>query len=183
MGHPIRVNRNVRILALAAALIPAFLSGNAIAGPDVTITNIPLPVTGTVGIAGVPNVRVALPAEPFFAEMELTIAGPAGAKAVGVPGRRLAISAITITNHDTEPQQMFLFNPSITGTECFTGTIGGGTIPEVHLRLEPRKTIQLVYPVPLVFEPIGGLGCIAGEVTSFMSSGVDVGVSGFTVAP
>ena len=188
MGHPIRVNRNVRILALATALIPAFLSGKAIAGPDVTVTNIPLPitgsvsasVTGTVGISGVPNVRVALPVEPFFDEMTMP---DNNRHATGIAGRRLAVSTITISNHNDDTQELFLFNPSVTGTDCFTGTIMGGTIPRAHLILEPMKTIQLVYPVPLVFEPIGGLGCIAGEVTTFQSGAVVVAVSGFTVAP
>lgn len=180
MGRPIRINRNVRILALATALIPAFLSGEAIAGPDVTVTNVPLPITGTVGISGVPSVRVALPVEPFFDEMTMP---DNNRHATGIPGRRLAVSTITISNHNDDTQELFLFNPSVTGTDCFTGTIMGGTIPRAHVILEPMKTIQLVYPVPLVFEPIGGLGCIAGEVTTFQSGAVVVAISGFTVAP
>ena len=181
MGHPIRVNRNARILAVAAALIPAFLSGDAIAGPDVTVTNVPLPITGTVAISGVPSVRMALPAEPFFGEMTFTATD--GFKAVGVPGRRLAVTTITISNYNSDTEQLFLFKPSITGSDCESGTVGGGSTPLAHLILEPLKSIQLQYPVPMVFEPSGGLGCIGAGVSTTHSFQVIVGITGFTVAP
>jgi hypothetical protein len=181
MGHPIRVNRNVRILALAAALIPAFLSGEAIAGPDVTVTNVPLPITGTVAISGVPSVRLALPTEPFSGAMTFTATD--GFKAVGVPGRRLAVTTITISNYNDNMEEVFLFNPSITGSGCESGTVGGGSRPTTNVILEPFKSLQLQYPVPMVFEPVGGLGCIAAGVSTTHAGAVIVDVIGFTVAP
>ena len=189
MGQSIRVNRSIRILALAAALAPAVLATDAMAGDhDVVVTNVPLPitgnvnaaVTGTVGISGVPNVRVALPAEPFFGEMTLLNGDQ---KAIGVPGRRLAVTSITISNFNSGTQQLFLFNPVMSSASC-GGAITGGSFPLAHLLLEPFKSVQLLYPTPLVFEPIGGVGCIAGEVTTNEPGGsVVVGVTGFTVTP
>lgn len=189
MIHPRRINRNLRILAVAAALTSAFVASDArSADKNVIIQNVPLPVTGTVnanvtgtvGISGVPSVSPALPAHPFFDEM--TLLGNAR-KAVGVTGQTLAVTTITISNFDANTQQLFVFRPVMSDGDCLSGTVVGGAAPLAHLILEPLKSVQLQYPVPMVFDPIGGLGCIAAEVTTVHTGAVVVGVNGFSVAP
>jgi hypothetical protein len=200
MDSSIGLNRSARVFATTVALAAGLVSNNAISGPDVTVANVPLPVTGsvnatvsgTVGISGTPNVSVtsmppvsvtsmppvsvALPAQPFFDEITLLSGGDT--KAVGVVGKRLAVTTLTITNFDSNPQQLFLFNPVMSGPSCSGGVIGGAT-PIARALLEPRKTVQLQFPTPMVFS-LGGLGCIAAEVTTVMTGGsVVIDVVGF----
>src|SRR5215471_107644 len=103
VDNPTLLNRWTHKVALASALVLALVASDAISTPSVTVANVPLPVTGNI------DATITLPAEPFSAEMEFTAAGTAGAKAVGLPGRRLAISAITITNRTDHAQDLFLF--------------------------------------------------------------------------
>jgi hypothetical protein len=184
---------SVRVFGPAAALVAAFASNNAIAGPDVTIANVPLPVTGSVGISGTPNVSISgtpnvsvtsmppvsitLPAHPFFDEITLLNGGDK--KAVGVVGQSLAVTTLTITNFDSNPQQLFVFNPVMSGAGC-SGSVVGGSTPIARALLEPRKTVQLQFPTPMVFS-LSGQGCLAAEVTTIMSGGsVVIDVVGFS---
>ena len=158
------------------AIIALSFSSLGWASP-VTVVNTPLPVKGKVTIIGDPAVQTALPSRPFFDE--ITLVG-SEKKAVGTNTGTLGVTTITISNFDSSIQQLFLFNPSISsGSTCNAGTIAGGSIPVAHLILEPNKTVQLQYPIPLVFTPIGGLSCIAAEVTTTHSGAVTVGVNGF----
>jgi len=46
--------------------------------------------------------------------------------------------------------------------------------------LEPRKTVQLQFPTPMVFS-LSGQGCIAAEATTILSGGsVVIDVVGFS---
>jgi len=223
MNVSIGFNRSAHLLAPFLALSAAVLSQAAFAGPDVTITNVPLPVTGSVNatvsgtvnanitnpvlpvtgsvsitgipavslttlpaltisslppvnVSTLPAVSLTVPAQPFFDEISLiTSATP---KAVGVSGRRLAVTTLTISNFDASSQQLFVSNPVMSGGSC-AGSVIGGSTPLAHLILEPYKTIQLQYPTPMVFSD-GALGCIAAEVTTVLTGGsVRIGVVGY----
>jgi hypothetical protein len=208
------LSRTARLAACALACSAALAS--TAAGPDVTILNVPLPVTGsvnanitnasvpvsgTVSVSSLPSVHVsslpavqvsslpavqvsglpaidrALPASPFFDEMTLLNGGDR--KAVGVAGQRLGVTTITVSNFDSSDQQLFVFNPVMSGADC-TGTVIGGSTPILRALLEARKTVQFQFPTPMVFS-LSGLGCIAAEVTTVMSGGsVVVDVVGYT---
>ena len=195
----IGINRSARFFISTVALAAALFSSAAVsADKDVVVTNVPLPVTGTVnanvtnavlpvsGIVGVsslpsvtvsilPPVSLTLPEQPFFDEMTLL---NNTAKAVGVVGQRLGVTTLTITNFDSNPQQLFVFNPVMSGGSC-SGSVVGGATPIARALLEARKTVQLQFPTPMVFS-LSGQGCIAAEVTTVLSGGsVVVDVIGF----
>ncbi len=118
----------------------------------------------------------ALPTRPFFAQMNL---GPGQKKAVGPGAKTLGVTSLTITNFNNSVQQLFIFAPVVGGTACSAAISGGGN-PSMHLILEPSRTIDLVFPTALVFAPINGVSCIAGEVTTVQSGGhVEIDVNGF----
>jgi len=152
---------------------------------NANITNAVVPVTGTVGVSSLPAVQVSslpavsltIPAQPFFGEVSLA---NNDAKAVGVVNETLAVTTLTITNFDSNPQQLFVFAGvmSTPGT-CSGSVIGGGT-PIARALLDARKTMQLQFPTPMVFTPIGSASCIASEVTTILTGGsVVVDVVGF----
>ena len=172
--NPSRVNRRARSIALATALLSALVASEAISTPSVVVSNVPLPVDATI----------TLPAEPFHAEMGFHTDADAF-KAVGVPGRRLAVTTVTIMNANSDTEDVILFNPFFSGSpsDCASGTVVGGGEPQVHLILEARKTMQLEYPTPLVFEPHAGLACFAAGILSSHTGGIYIGVTGFTVEP
>jgi len=141
---------------------------------NATIVNTPLPVSGTVNVANLPG---ALPANPFAQSMTLIAGGDK--KAVGVNGARLAVTTLTLSNFDGNSQQLFLFDPVMNGGSCGGSVIGGGS-PSTTVILPAYSTTQLQFPVPRVFD-LNGLGCIAAEVTTVLSGGsVIVDVVGFT---
>jgi len=203
-------NRVVRVLTCAAAVAAAFgMISSAWADKDddkdkkerpeaVIVKNVPLPVTGNVNatlsgpitgtvnanvtslpavqVSSMPPVSLTLPAQPFFDEITLLNGGDK--KAVGVVGARLGVTTLTISNFDSNPQQLFVFNPAMSGPDC-SGSVLGGSVPIARALLDARKTVQLQFPTPMVFS-LGGLGCIAAEVTTNLTGGsVAIGVVGF----
>jgi hypothetical protein len=170
------------------AVMTAFVTVNGWAADDkvaaVSIANVPLPVTGdvnatvsgTVDISSLPPVSIELPSQPFFNRVTLTTATPS--RTLGVSGQRLAVTTLVITNFDTTPQALNLINPVINGSTCSDPVIGG-TQPQLDVLLEPRKTLQIQFPTPLIFSR-SNLGCIAFQMASVLSGGsVQVAVVGF----
>jgi len=51
------------------------------------------------------------------------------------------------------------------GPNC-ASQITGGSNPSYTLILEPDRTFPLIFPTPLIFPQIGGVSCIAAEVTT-----------------
>jgi hypothetical protein len=136
----------------------------------VHVTSLP-----AVQVSSLPAVQ--LPASAFFDEINLLNGGDR--KAVGVVGQRLGVTTLTVTNFDSNPQQLFVFNPVMSGGDC-TGTGVGGSTPIMRALLAPRATAQFQFPTPMVFS-LSGIGCIAAEVTTVMSGGsVVVDVVGFS---
>jgi hypothetical protein len=208
MDLPFEINRSARVLASAVALAGAFVSSNAVSGPTVTVDNVPLPVTGsvsatvsgsvnanvtnavlpvtgTVGVSSLPAVQVSslpavsltIPAQPFFNEINLITND---AKAVGVVNQTLAVTTLTISNFDSNQQQLFVFAGVMSAPNTCSGSVIGGGTPIARALLDPRKTVQLQFPTPMVFTQIAGASCIAAEVTTILTGGsVTVDVVGF----
>jgi len=117
-----------------------------------------------------------VPAQPFFESVILTTATPK--KTVGVAGQRLAVTTLLITNFDSTPQAVNLSNPVINGSTC-SGPVIGGANPQLGVLLEPRKTVQIQFPTPLIFS-LTDRGCIEFMMASVLSGGsVQVAVVGF----
>ncbi|HUI95995.1 MAG TPA: hypothetical protein VLX44_09605 [Xanthobacteraceae bacterium] len=118
----------------------------------------------------------ALPTKPFFAQMSV-LSGQR--KAVGPGAKTLGVTSLTITNFNNTVQQLFIFAPVMDATSC-GGQVTGGGNPSMHLILAPSQTLHLTYPSALVFAPINGVSCVAGEVTTVQSGGsVEIDVNGF----
>ena len=93
----------------------------------------------------------------------------------------LGITSLTLTNFDTQPQQVFIFVPIFSGGGCGSGggTIVGGTVPQMTVYVRPQETLHLTYPTPFVINPYAGITCLAAEVTTLLHGGsVAIDVNG-----
>ncbi len=178
------VNLGVRVFIGAIAFAVSLFSASAMAASppkDVHVTNVPLPVSGSVSVSSLPPVSITLPAQPFF--HHFSISGT-DTLAAGVAGARLAVTTITITNLNNSAQQLFLSNPVISGSDC-TGPVTGGAQPQTNVLLKPMETVQLQFPTPMVFIDSNNInkGCISAEVTTTLDNGgsVEVDVVGYAV--
>ncbi len=93
----------------------------------------------------------------------------------------LGITSLTLTNFDTQPQQVFIFIPIFSGAGCGAGgsAIIGGTTPQMTVYVRPQETLHLTYPTPLVINPYQNNTCIAAEVTTLLHGGsVTIDVNG-----
>jgi len=100
---------------------------------------------------------------------------------VGPGSGILGITSLTLTNFDTQPQQVFIFVPIYSGAGCGAGgsSIIGGTTPQMTFYVQPQQTLHLAYPTPLVINPYAGNTCIAAEVTTLLHGGsVTIDVNG-----
>ena len=91
------------------------------------------------------------------------------------------ITSLTLTNFDTQPQQVFIFVPIFSGGGCGSGgsNVIGGTTPQMTVYVQPQQTLHLTYPTPMVFNPYQGITCIAAEVTTLLHGGsVEIDVNG-----
>ena len=93
----------------------------------------------------------------------------------------LGITSLTLTNFDTQPQQVFLFVP------IFSGARLRQRRQQHHRRHHAADdglraaaaTLHLTYPTPLVINPYAGNTCIAAEVTTLLHGGsVTIDVNG-----
>jgi hypothetical protein len=158
-----------------AVVIPARAAPGGGAGApnqDVTVTNTPLPVTGTVGA------QPLLPARPFTATV--FIDGGDGPQLVGPFVGTLGVGAITITNFDSSvPVQVEVQAVLVTGgTTCQTATPAGGSIPDSHFLVDARQTVHATYPTPMVFSPLGGNTCVQLSVNTTHTGTVMIAVNG-----
>jgi hypothetical protein len=102
-------------------------------------------------------------------------------RSVGPGTGILGITSLTLTNFDTQPQQVFIFVPIFSGGGCGTGgsNIVGGTEPQMTVYVAPQSTLHLTYPTPMVINPFAGITCIAAEVTTLLHGGsVEIDVNG-----
>jgi len=127
------------------------------------------------------NVRAALvenviPKMPYTGHISLLTV----AKAMGPATGALGVTSVTLTNFDSAPQQVFLFQPvyGSGGTSC-DGPILGGGAPSMTVYVQPFSTLHLTYPSPLAFGA-DGHACVAAQVTTVLHGGsVAVDVNGF----
>lgn len=138
-------------------------------------------VGGNVGItntAGNPvPVHVMVPSAPFSADPLFFYGNVEKAVGTGEPNK-LAVTAITIANFNSEAQNVAIQSVSTDSDNC-TGTISAES-GALYVIVEPHHTLHLTYPTPVVHPA----GCVSFEVTSPLSGNpVTVGVYGFSVAP
>ena len=121
-------------------------------------------------------VEQVIPAKSFYGSMHTLNT----VQSIGPGSGILGVSSITLTNFDTAPQQVFIFNPVFNAGETCGSTVIGGGGPQLTVYVQPRSTLQLNYHSPLVFNPINGKTCIAAEVTTPLNGGsVEIDVNGF----
>ena len=100
-------------------------------------------------------------------------------KSIGPGTGVLGVSSITLTNFDTSPQQVFIFVPIFSGGTSCTGSVIGGTVPQMTVYVPPQSTLHLAYPTAFVINPYQGRTRIAAEVTRLLHGGsVEVDVNG-----
>jgi len=134
----------------------------------------PVAAAGSIKAAYVEQV---IPAHTYTGHMTVLN----GTNSVGPGTGILGISSLTLTNFDTQPQQVFIFVPIYAGAGCGAGgsTIIGGTTPQMTVYVQPQSTLHLTYPTPLVINPYAGNTCIAAEVTTLLHGGsVTIDVNG-----
>jgi len=122
-------------------------------------------------------VEEVIPAKTYSAQMSVLNASKSLGPGIGIFG----ITSLTLTNFDTSPQQVFIFVPIFSGGGCGSGgaQIIGGTGPQMTVYVQPRSTLHLTYPTPLVVNPVAGITCIAAEVTTLLNGGsVQINVNG-----
>lgn len=121
-------------------------------------------------------VEQVIPAKTYYGSMTVVNA----TKSVGPDAGIYGVTSITITNYDSAPQQVFIFNPVLDNTGgCGVGKIIGGGNPQMEVYVQPNSTLHLTYPTPLVFNPLSGHTCVGAEVTTTLHGGsVEVDVNG-----
>jgi hypothetical protein len=95
---------------------------------------------------------IGSPTNPFSADIVLT--GSNSKKAVGPSAGTLGVTSLTISNFSTSAQQLSIFRAIfslVPNPSCGANDIGGSE-PATTVNLEPRKTLQLTFPTPLVFK-------------------------------
>ena len=146
-------------------------------------------MAGAMGLAGLSGpafaagsikaayVEEVIPAKTFTGRMQVLNATKSMGPGTGIFG----ITSLTLTNFDTQPQQVFIFVPIFSGGGCGTGgsNIIGGTEPQMTVYVAPQSTLHLTYPTPMVINPFAGITCIAAEVTTLLHGGsVEIDVNG-----
>ena len=136
----------------------------------------PAPALAAGGIKAA-HVEQVIPAKTYTGRMQVLNAAKSMGPGTGIFG----ITSLTLTNFDTQPQQVFLFVPIFSGGGCGSGgsNIVGGTEPQMTVYVAPQSTLHLTYPTPMVINPFNNITCIAAEVTTLLHGGsVEIDVNG-----
>jgi hypothetical protein len=157
------MNRNGKIAALALACITGVLGLGA-----------PAFAAGSLKAAYVEEV---IPSHTFSGRMTVLNTTSSIGPGTGI----LGITSLTLTNFDTQPQQVLIFVPIFSGGGCGSGgsNIIGGTTPQMQVYVQPQSTLHLTYPTPFVINPFNNITCIAAEVATLLHGGsVEIDVNG-----
>jgi hypothetical protein len=120
-------------------------------------------------------VEQVIPSRTFYDRRSVLNASVSLGPGTGV----LGVSSITLTNFDSGAQQVFIFVPIFSGGSDCTGSIIGGTEPQMQVIVQAYSTLHLTYPTSLVVNPVSGRTCIAAEVTTLLHGGsVQIDVNG-----
>jgi hypothetical protein len=124
---------------------------------------------GAVGRATPP----AFPTAPFYSTLELT-STPASA---GFAARTLGVTNLTISNFNSTTVRVFVFLPVFgSGGVCGDQVLAGDP-PSGSYMVGAQQTLSIPFPTPLVFR--GKPSCIAANIVSGATSGVELYVTGF----
>ena len=159
----------VRIGNLSALGLACIAGALGVAG-----TATPAFAAGTVKAA---YVEEAIPSHTFSGRMQVLNAPSSVGPGTGIFG----ITSLTLTNFDSQPQQVFIFVPIFSGGGCGSSgsNIIGGTTPQMTVYVQPQTTLHLTYPTPMVINPYQNITCIAAEVTTLLHGGsVEIDVNG-----
>lgn len=145
----------------------------ALAALSTTILLCTAPIAHAAGSIKAAYVEQVIPAKTFNGTLLLShvtkVTGP------GVAGGVLGISSITLTNFDANPQQVFIFVPVLTNpADGCSSPVIGGTSPQRTVFVQGKSTLHLDFPTPLVINPVSGTTCIAAEVTTVHTGGVEL---------
>jgi hypothetical protein len=145
-------------------------------------------VAAVVGIFAAPKVSAAvrgalveivIPSKPINESMTVLTSPVSSGPDAGTFG----VSNIIVTNFDSSPQQVLIFQPVIAsgGSAGCGGAVLGGGGPRLIVYVQSRQTLVIPYPTPLVFSGINGHSCIAAQILTTPVNGgfVEVDVNGF----
>ena len=122
-------------------------------------------------------VEEVIPAKTYTGRMQVLNA----VKTIGPGTGIFGVTSLTLTNFDTQPQQVFIFVPIFSGGGCGSGgsNVVGGTEPQMTVYVQPQTTLHLTYPTPMVINPFNNITCLAAEVTTLLHGGsVEIDVNG-----
>jgi hypothetical protein len=125
---------------------------------------------GAVGRATPP----AFPVAPFYANLTLTNGAPVSA---GFVTRTLGVTNLTISNFNSTAVKVFVFLPVFGPGGVCGSSVLGGTPPGGNFMVGPEQTFAISYPTPQVYK--GKPSCIAANIVSGATSGVELYVTGF----
>jgi hypothetical protein len=127
-------------------------------------------------------VQVVAPSRPFSTLIQMPNNNwytDGTARQYGAGSGELAVSAMTVTNWDNQPQQLWIQMPAFTaGQSCGYSrpNVNWGGNPWCSFLVPPRTTMHFPFPSPLIFSN----GCMAAGVATVLTSGsVYIFVTGF----
>jgi len=140
----------------------------------------PAPALAAGGIKAA-FVEVAIPARSYNESVVLSPFG--SALSFGPLSGVLGITSLTVTNFDGVAHHVILFVPQNLprGTCRINGSTPttDGSGPATSILVQPRSTIHLAFPMPMVINPFNGNTCVAARVaTLFTGASVRIDVNG-----
>jgi hypothetical protein len=125
---------------------------------------------GAVGRATPP----AFPTAPFFTTLELASGKPVSA---GFAARTLGVTNLTISNFNNVAAKIFVFLPVFAAGGICGDQVLAGDPPSGYYMVGAMQTLSIAYPTPQVYK--GKPSCIAADIVSGPTSGVELYVTGF----
>ena len=125
---------------------------------------------GAVGRATPP----AFPTAPFYATLPLVSGTPVSA---GFAARTLGVTNLTISNFNTTAVKILVFLPVFAPGGICGDPVLAGDPPSGYYMVGALQTLTIAYPTPQVFK--GKPSCIAANIVSGATSGVELYVTGF----
>ena len=125
---------------------------------------------GAVGRATPP----AFPTAPFFATLPLASGTPVSA---GFAVRTLGVTNLTISNFNTTAVKILVFLPVFAPGGICGDPVLAGDPPSGYYMVCAEQTLTIPYPTPQVYK--GKPSCIAANIVSGATSGVELYVTGF----
>ena len=125
-------------------------------------------------------VEIVLPSKPFSDVLVISSVNLNGKEITGPIAGTLGVTSLTITNLDSFVQEVQISRAQpINGGPCNNADTFGYP-PSFFIPLQPRETIHLNFPTPLVFANPSGPGCISAHpIEPFFEGGIQTLVNGF----